>query len=77
MCEHYLMSPTRRANILSVLVFLMVLFVPIQFLFGEYSLYSPGKLSAISPLPIPFRDAGGFENYVYTHEIRLATPTKK
>lgn len=71
------MHKIKLANILSLLVFLIVCTVPVAFLFNIPSLYYFGKPTIISPLPIPFRDNDGLENYVYQQEFYLYSGGKK
>lgn len=65
------MDRTQYANLASCIVLFVVLQLPVSFLFVGYSLYGLGKQSTIAPLPIPFRDAAGFENYVYKRNVSV------
>ena len=57
-----------RSNLISLFILIVVLSVPISFLLGIPMGYGIGKMSVISPLPMPFRDDRGFENYIYDRQ---------
>ena len=58
-------------NLVSLVVIIVMLTAPLGFLFQNHTVSRLGLLTALSPLPIPFRDNRGFENYALKRAYTL------